>query len=160
MITRRFFIKKILISTFMFFACNTKRHGRFAASVLAETPQGRVKSRPGADILLKPLSNAEIQVECRFDKQILDNLDVHPLKGTVLCAIEARDQAPYCVPLFKDGGFKGVKKEKERTLSCYRYTVDVIQALHLSGYQGVYYIHLACRQFRSNVMAVHMKGLK
>ena len=157
MTTRRFFIKQLIFSTGLLLTC----FSRLFSKAWARAPLARkAKSRPLVDIFLRLIDDTKIKISYRFEKQVVDKQRSHPLQGAILCAVEARTQLPFCAPLVRKGGVQGLKQKKDKKFYYYEYTTDIVQTLQPPGRQGVFYVHAACRQFRSAVVAVSIKGLK
>jgi hypothetical protein len=157
MTTRRLFIKQIFISAWMLFSCGTQSAGCSPDRKAVTRPREETAQHAPEAITLAPAKGSVIQVDCRLTKAHVASLDMHPLQGALLCGVEAHNQVPRCVPLFKDNAMNKVRKECHNGFCHYRFMIDVDQALGLDGSGNVYFIHLACRQLRSAVMAYSPK---
>lgn len=145
MTTRRFFIKQLLFSAWTLISCG-----------MGKTVMG--DGSPAADaipqaITLTPAQGSVVQVECLFSKAFGTARGAHPLQGALLCGVEASNQVPRCAMLFQKAGERKIKAEQHKGGYRYRFKVDLDQTLALKGAEGIYYIHLACRQLRSDVLA-------
>jgi hypothetical protein len=145
MTTRRFFIKQLLFTAWMLISCGMRK------TAIGNGNPGA--GEPPRAITLTPVKGPVVQVECLFPKESGKARGAHPLQGALLCGIEAYRQVPRCAILFGKGGASDIKKERCQGGYRYRFKVDLDQTLGLKGAAGVYYIHLACRQLRSAVIA-------
>ncbi len=97
-----------------------------------------------------------IHVTLQLPRELVESLGMHPLKGAMLCAVEARSQTPYCCNISKAKRVDTVEPVKKGRSCRFSLDVDLMKALQLPQWGGVYFLHASCMQYRSRVVAVRV----
>jgi hypothetical protein len=83
---------------------------------------------------------------------------VHPLGGVLVTAIAAGRQLPYCANIGRGMDVTRVVPEKQGDIYRYEFEVDVAEAIGFSGKGLTFYVHVSCRQHRSQVIVMHLEA--
>lgn len=167
--TRRFFIKQCIWSAFVLVTGCGKRHVSLwpvdrddSICSFSHREEHLSTAQDGIEILAPEIisfsesTNRNIYVRCQFPAKLVDSLGIHPLKGAVLCAVEAKTQTPYCRNISKMTKVPETEAVRREKSGRFLFQTDLIRVLELPRKDTTYYVHVSCMQYHSPVIGLRV----